>query len=119
MRTIQANALMAISTPAQKPRGAAKSTRSTCTPPRLGGRAPYPFHMSLPRVVAVAPGSPAQRAGLEPGDEVVSLNGHQPRDVIQWQLLTDDADLDVEVRRGGLDLDIGVAKEAGEPLGVE
>jgi putative radical SAM enzyme (TIGR03279 family) len=75
--------------------------------------------MSLPRVVAVAPGSPAQRAGLEPGDEVVSLNGQQPRDVIQWQLLADDADLDVEVRRGGLDLDLSVPKAAGEPLGAE
>src|SRR5581483_1467742 len=66
--------------------------------------------MSLPRVVAVAPGSPAQRAGLEPGDEVCTVNGHQPRDVIQWQLLTDDADLDLEV---------SVPKAAGEPLGVE
>src|SRR3954452_2571501 len=75
--------------------------------------------MSLPRVVAVAPGSPAQRAGLEPGDEVVSLNGQQPRDVIQWQLLADDADLDVAVRRGGLDLDLSVAKGEGEPLGAE
>src|SRR5438270_11184462 len=75
--------------------------------------------MSLPRVVAVAPGSPAQRAGLEPGDEVVSLNGQQPRDVIQWQLLTDDADLDVEVRRGGLDLNFSIPKRAGEPLGAE
>src|SRR5438309_388649 len=75
--------------------------------------------MSLPRVVAVAPGSPAQRAGLEPGHEVVTLNGHQPRDVIQWQLLADEADLDVEVRRGGLDLDLSVAKGAGEPLGAE
>jgi putative radical SAM enzyme (TIGR03279 family) len=75
--------------------------------------------MSLPRVVAVAPGSPAQRAGLEPGDEVVTLNGHQPRDVIQWQLLADEADLDLEVRRGGLDLDLSVAKGAGEPLGAE
>src|SRR5947209_10738783 len=75
--------------------------------------------MSLPRVLAVAPGSPAQRAGLEPGDEVVSLNGQQPRDVIQWQLLADDADLDVAVRRGGLDLDLSVAKGEGEPLGAE
>src|SRR4051812_11277486 len=75
--------------------------------------------MSLPRVVAVAPGSPAERAGLEPGDEVVSLNGRQPRDVIQWQLLADDADLDVAVRRGGLDLDLPVAKGEGEPLGAE
>ncbi|MBV8303872.1 MAG: DUF512 domain-containing protein [Acidimicrobiia bacterium] len=75
--------------------------------------------MSLPRVVAIAPSSPAQRAGLEPGDEVVALNGHQPRDVIQWQLLADDADIDVTVRRGGLELDLAVAKGAGEPLGAE
>src|SRR5438874_5327127 len=75
--------------------------------------------MSPPRVVAVAPGSPAERAGLETGDEVVSLNGQQPRDVIQWQLLADDADVELEVRRGGLDLDLAVAKAVGEPLGAE
>jgi putative radical SAM enzyme (TIGR03279 family) len=75
--------------------------------------------MSLPRVVAVAPGSPAEQAGLEPGDEVVSLNGHAPRDVIQWQLLADEADLDVALLRGGLELDVAVAKQPGEPLGAE
>ncbi|MBV8982387.1 MAG: DUF512 domain-containing protein [Acidimicrobiia bacterium] len=75
--------------------------------------------MSLPRVVAVAPGSPAQRAGLEPGDEVVSLNGHRPRDVIQWQLLADEAALDLEVRRGSFDFDVAVEKQPGEPLGAE
>src|SRR3954452_23756141 len=75
--------------------------------------------MSLPRVVAAAPGSPAERSAWEPAHEVVSLNGRQPRDVIQWQLLADDADLDVAVRRGGLDLDLSVAKGEGEPLGAE
>src|SRR5215212_3638078 len=75
--------------------------------------------MSLPRVVAVAPGSPAERAGLAPGDEVLSLDGQVPRDVIQWQVLVDEPDLELEVRRGGLDLPISVAKGAGEPLGAE
>ena len=75
--------------------------------------------MSAPRVVTVAPGSSAQRAGLEPGDVVLSLNGHQPRDVIEWQVLTDEADIEMEVRRGGLDLDLTVSKRSGEPLGVE
>ncbi len=75
--------------------------------------------MSLPRVVAVAPGSPASRAGLQPGDEVVSLGGKQPRDVIEWRLLADEADVDLEVRRGGLELEVLVAKDEGEPLGAE
>ncbi len=75
--------------------------------------------MSLPLVVAVAPGSPAARAGIQPGDEVVSLNGRRPRDVIEWRLLADEADLELEVRRGGLDLDVAVAKVAGETLGAE
>jgi len=75
--------------------------------------------MSLPRVVAVAPGSPACRAGLQPGDEVVSLAGRRPRDVIEWRLLADEADLDMEIRRGGLELDVVVPKADGEALGAE
>ena len=75
--------------------------------------------MSLPRVVAVADGSPAARADLRPGDELVSLGGQVPRDVIQLQLLTDEADLDLEVSRGGLSFSVLVEKEAGEPLGAE
>ena len=75
--------------------------------------------MSLPRVVAVAPGSPAERAGLAPGDEIVSLDGRAPRDVIEWALLADEADLELEVRRGGLETTVDVPKRAGEPLGAE
>src|SRR5215210_7581436 len=75
--------------------------------------------MSLPRVVAVAPGSAAERAGLAPGDEVLSLDGQVPRDVIQWRLLVDEPELELEVRRGGLDLPVTVTKATGEPLGAE
>ncbi|HEV2758062.1 MAG TPA: DUF512 domain-containing protein [Acidimicrobiales bacterium] len=75
--------------------------------------------MSLPRVVAVAPGSPASRAGLQPGDEVVSLAGRRPRDVIEWRLLADEAHVEMEVRRGGLDFEVTVEKADGQALGAE
>jgi putative radical SAM enzyme (TIGR03279 family) len=75
--------------------------------------------VSRPRVTAVAPGSPAERAGLEPGDEVVSLAGRVPRDVIEWQLLADEADVRLGVGRGGGEFAVEVRKRAGEPLGAE
>jgi putative radical SAM enzyme (TIGR03279 family) len=75
--------------------------------------------MSLPTVVAVAPSSAAARAGLQPGDEILTMAGQAPRDVIQYQLLSDEPDLELELRRGGLELTVQVDKQAGEPLGVE
>ncbi len=75
--------------------------------------------MSLPSVVAVAPGSPADKAGLRPGDEVVAIGGRSPRDVIDWKLWVDEADLELDVRRGGLDQTVTVFKREGEPLGAE
>ena len=75
--------------------------------------------MSAPRVVAVAPGSPAVHAGVEVGDEITSIDGQVPRDIIEWRFLVDEADLVLELRRGGLELLVEVDKRAGEPLGVE
>jgi NifB/MoaA-like Fe-S oxidoreductase len=53
------------------------------------------------------------------GDEVLTLNGRVPRDVIEWRVLTDEPDLELEVRRDGLELTLELAKRAGEPLGAE
>ena len=75
--------------------------------------------MSLPRVLAVAPGSPAARAGLVAGDEICSIDGVQPRDVIEWRLLVDEPEVLLDVRRGGLEQQVVVSKGPGEPLGAE
>jgi putative radical SAM enzyme (TIGR03279 family) len=75
--------------------------------------------MALPRVVTVAPGSPADRAGVLPGDEIVALDGQLPRDIIEYQLLADQDRLGLEVNRGGLELALEVSRDGGEPLGME
>jgi putative radical SAM enzyme (TIGR03279 family) len=75
--------------------------------------------MSAPRVVAVAPGSPAAQAGIVVGDELAAIAGKAPRDVIEYQVLVDGPDPLLDVRRGGLELEVPVAKADGEPLGIE
>jgi putative radical SAM enzyme (TIGR03279 family) len=80
---------------------------------------PYPGGVSPPRVVAVAPGSPAARVGVAVGDEVASVNGQVPRDVIQWRLLSDDAEVDLDVERRGHRIPLTVTKRDGEALGAE
>jgi len=76
---------------------------------------------TAPRVVAVTATSPAALSGLRPGDELLSLNGRSPRDVIEYSLLVDEPELDLVVRRRGTaePFAVTVSKEAGEPLGVE
>lgn len=75
--------------------------------------------MSLPTVAAVAPGSAAERAGLCVGDVVVTINGTVPRDIIEWRFAADDAEVTLDVQRGGLELTLEIEKRAGEPLGAE
>jgi putative radical SAM enzyme (TIGR03279 family) len=76
---------------------------------------------TAPKVVAVTDSSPAALSGLLPGDELLSLNGRSPRDVIEYSLLVDEPELDLVVRRRGLaePLLVAVEKEPGEPLGIE
>ena len=75
--------------------------------------------MSLARVEAVAPGSPAHGAGVQVGDELVDVNGEELRDVIRYQVQVDEPNVALTLRRGETTRQVQIDKAAGEPLGVE
>ncbi|MHB8439063.1 MAG: DUF512 domain-containing protein [Acidimicrobiales bacterium] len=75
--------------------------------------------MSAPRVVSVAAGSAAQRAGVQVGDELIDIDGQVPRDVIEYRLLVDEPEPEITIRRGHEELVLRVPKAAGEALGAE
>jgi len=74
---------------------------------------------TTPTVVAVSPGSVAEREGILARDEILSVNGLVPRDVIEWRMLTDSAAVEIEINRGGLSIEFSIEKADGEALGVE
>ncbi len=75
--------------------------------------------MSAPRVVSVAAASPAQRAGLRVNDELLAVDGRTPRDIIEYRLLVDEADPELEIRRGHEELTVQLRKQAGEVPGID
>ena len=74
--------------------------------------------MSGARISTVAIDSPAFRSGLAVGDEILTVNGVPPTDVIEYQTLVDGAVVNLQIRRNGMDSEILVSKSEGEPLGI-
>ncbi len=64
--------------------------------------------MAFPQVESVAPASPAGLAGVEVGDEILALNGSVLRDVIDYQLLADEAVVALELGRRGTTIEVVV-----------
>jgi len=71
--------------------------------------------VSAPRVVRVAPGSPAARAGIQGGDVVVRSRGRTLRNVYDWQAEQLDLrvgdDVPLVVRRAGREMNVSVRVE--------
>ena len=74
--------------------------------------------MSTPTVLEVLPGTPADAAGLLPGDSLLSVNGVVPNDVIEYQQLVDDLDPVFIMERDGARYTTVVEKAEGAPIGV-
>lgn len=73
-----------------------------------------------PAVVAsVEPGSIGEELGFEPGDQLLSINGVRPRDLIDYRYLTVEEDLVLEVRDSAGALHrVELEKDADDGLGL-
>ena len=69
-------------------------------------------------ITAVDPGSPADRKGIRPGDRLSRINGVVVVDFIDYQALTAQKRLTVEVRRDGAPIAFNVKKGEYAPLGL-
>jgi len=70
-------------------------------------------------VAAVSEGSLAEEIGIRSGDEVLSIDGHVLRDVIDYQYYAAEEDLEIVVRRKGGTRHFSLRREYGEDLGIE
>ncbi|WP_338441889.1 TIGR03279 family radical SAM protein [Synechococcus elongatus IITB4] len=72
------------------------------------------------RISRVLPDSIAAEIGFEPGDAIVSINGQQPRDLIDYHFLCSDEFLALEVLdAAGRSHQIDIEKDTDEGLGLE
>jgi putative radical SAM enzyme (TIGR03279 family) len=70
------------------------------------------------RIDRVEEGSQAQEVGIRPGDSLISVNGLQIRDVVDFRFATADDDLTLLVNRDGRKRSFRIDQEYGKQLGV-
>jgi putative radical SAM enzyme (TIGR03279 family) len=72
------------------------------------------------RVKAVQDGSIAEELGIAPGTELVSVNGRELADFLDWEFLTADDELVIEARLpDGEEIVYEIERPEGESMGVE
>lgn len=70
-------------------------------------------------IVAVEPQSTAAALGLRSGDQLLSINGHVLRDIIDYQFAIAKESVELVIRRDGDELQLRVDKDPADMLGIE
>jgi putative radical SAM enzyme (TIGR03279 family) len=66
----------------------------------------------------VVPASPADLAGVQPGDLLQTINGQPVRDLVDYQFYAAEDELLLEVERNGRAIEVLLAKRADEEAGI-
>jgi putative radical SAM enzyme (TIGR03279 family) len=71
------------------------------------------------RVTAVEPGTIGAELGLEPGTELLSVNGRELDDFLDWEYLTAEESFILHVRQpGGEEFEFDIERPLEEPMGL-
>src|SRR5918995_6273142 len=71
------------------------------------------------RVTAVHPNTIAAELGLQPGTELLSVDGRELEDFLDWEVLSADEEFLLHVRQpGGEEIEFDIERPLDEPLGV-
>ena len=72
------------------------------------------------RVTAVEPGSLGEELGLAPGSELVSINGRELEDFLDWEFLSAEESFLLHVRQpGGEEIEYDIERPLDEPMGLD
>ena len=76
--------------------------------------------MSMTAIRAVEPRSPAHRAGIQVGETLTHINGHQILDVLDYKFYSYDPRLELVLKEAdGSERTVRLRKDEGEDLGLE
>ena len=70
-------------------------------------------------VKQIEPGTLADRAGFEPGDQILQVNGATIKDLIDFQVASSEGLLNFEVQRGDEVYELDVERRSGETIGLD
>lgn len=71
------------------------------------------------RVASVAPGSIADELGLKPGTELVTVNGNELEDFLDWEFHSSEEELTLQVRhQDGTEVELEFDRDLDDPIGL-
>lgn len=75
--------------------------------------------MSTASVLRVESGSIAEEIGIEPGDKLLTVNGHEVRDILEYRYLISEYEVELEIEKTDGSIDCVVVENDYEDLGIE